>query len=105
MYAHSYLSGNFKTQQIALNTVNKNIPIALFVGKDDLEFTTIKDNRKMRDGLHDSLVHYEEVNGSRTTFLIGKEMSYFSKGVLNLLDTFHPVDPKKIASSMRNAKA
>ena len=48
----------------------------------------------MRNEVQDSLVHYEEVNGGRTTFLIGKDMDYFKKGVINLLKTFHPVDPE-----------
>lgn len=70
------------------------------MGKDNTEFSTIKDNRGLRDGLHDSLVHYEEVNGGKTTFLIGKDMTYFKKGVLDLLATFHPVDSFKKASSI-----
>ena len=47
----------------------------------------------MRNDIQDSLVHYEEINGGRKTFFIGKDMDYFKKGVINLLKTFHPVDP------------
>jgi len=42
-------------------------------------------------------VHYEEINGTQTTFLIGRDMSYFSKNVVYLLSLFHPVEPSQRA--------
>ena len=87
------MSGNFKNVEIDYTRAEK-VPIALFVGKED-QFSTVEDTRGIRDALEKTLVHYEEIDGSRTTFLIGKSMSYFSQGVMRLLDAFHPVEINK----------
>ena len=55
------MSGHFKTREINLASV-KDLPIALFTAKED-QFTTLDDARKLRNLLHDQLVHYEEIIG------------------------------------------
>ena len=50
-YAHGYLSGHFETKEIDPASI-KDLPIALFTGKDD-QFTTLDDARKLRNRLHD----------------------------------------------------
>ena len=37
-------------------------------------------------------MHYEELEGGQSTFLIGKDMIYFKRGVLILLAAFHPIE-------------
>ena len=85
------MSGNFDTREFDISAANA-VPVALFAAKDD-KIATVEDARLLRDQLHNSLVHYQEIDGGQTTFLIGKEMAYFTEDVVSLLQKFHPVWP------------
>ena len=66
------------------------VPVAMFTGNEDI-LADLTDSRWTRDRIGDNIVHYEEINAGHLTFLVGKDMSYFSKGVMSLLKQYHPV--------------
>ncbi|CDW90338.1 ab-hydrolase associated lipase region family protein [Stylonychia lemnae] len=68
----------------------QKVPIALFVGEDD-EVATVIDNRWAKDQLK-TLVYYQEYKLGHLSFLIGKDGSYFTQDVMNLLNTYHPLN-------------
>ena len=49
----------------------------------------LRDSRWTRDQITHTLVHYEEINADHLSFTIGKDMSYFTEGVMGLLDRYH----------------
>ena len=59
-----------------------DIPIAMFVNKQDT-LANVNDNRWLRDQLQ-SVVHYQESEGSHASFVIGADMSFF-KTVIELV--------------------
>jgi len=60
------------------------VPIAMFTGNVD-PLADLTDARWTRDTIGDSIVHYEEVDAGHLTFMIGKDMTYFTEGVMDLL--------------------
>ena len=71
------------TDLIPLENIT-GVPVAMFTGKDDL-MADLTDSRWTRDMLSDSIVHYEEIEAGHLTFLVGKDMSYWTRDVMNLL--------------------
>lgn len=51
--------------------------------KEDAEWT--------RDTLGDNMIHYQMIDGGHMTFLIGKDMSYFTEDVMMLLQEYQPL--------------
>ena len=49
----------------------------------------LRDSRWTRDQITHTLVHYEEIKADHLSFTIGKDMSYFTEGVMGLLDRYH----------------
>ena len=35
------------------------------------------------------LVHYEDIEAGHLTFMVGKDMTYWSEGVMGLLEKYH----------------
>ena len=68
-----------------------DIPVAIFAGTHD----TIADQTDahwIRDTLKpETLVHYEDIEAGHLTFLVGKDMTYWSEGVMGLLNQYHPL--------------
>ena len=60
------------------------VPVAIFTGLYD-PLADLTDERWTRDTIGKKVVHYEEINAGHLTFLIGKDMTYFTKGVMGLL--------------------
>ena len=58
--------------------------MAIFTGLYD-PLADLTDARWTRDTIGKKVVHYEEINAGHLTFLIGKDMTYFTKGVMGLL--------------------
>jgi len=56
----------------------KEVPIALFVGNRDI-LANLKDNRWLKDELGSNLVFYKEFFASHSSFVTGRDMSYFEK--------------------------
>jgi len=64
--------------------------VAIFTGLYD-PLADLTDARYTRDTIGKNVVHYEEINAGHLTFLIGKDMTYFTKGVMGLLKKYHPL--------------
>ena len=64
------------------------VPIAMFVGTSD-QLATVADNRQTKTQLK-TLVHYKEYPLGHMSFLIARDMSYFTTDVMNLLHQYHP---------------
>ena len=77
------------TDLIPLENISE-VPVAIFTGKDDI-MADVTDARWTRDLIGNSVVHYEEVEAGHLTFLVGKDMTYFSEGVMSLLREYHPL--------------
>ena len=60
------------------------VPVAIFTGLED-PLADVTDARWTRDTIGDNVVHYEEIEAGHLTFLIGKDMTYFTEGVMDLL--------------------
>ena len=50
----------------------------------------LRDCRWTRDQISHTLVHYEEIEADHDSFTVGKDMSYFTEGVMGLLTKYHP---------------
>ena len=67
------------------------VPIALFTGTQD-PLADLTDSRWIRDTLNPAvMVHYEEIEAGHLTFIVGKDMTYWSEGVMGLLKQYHPL--------------
>ena len=62
----------------------------MFTGIEDI-LADLTDSRWTRDRIGDSIVHYEEIHAGHLTFMVGKDMSYFTDGVMPLLKQYHPL--------------
>lgn len=66
----------------------QSVPIGLFVGNLD-QLATVDDNRWAKTQLK-TLKFYKEYNLGHLSFMIGKDMTYFSGDVMNMLKEYHP---------------
>ena len=66
------------------------VPIAMFTGTDDI-LADLTDSRWTRDRIGDNLAHYEEIEAGHLTFMVGKDMTYFTESVMDLLKLYHPL--------------
>ena len=58
----------------------------MFVAKTDL-ISTLEDTEWTRDSIgKPSVIHYQEIDGGHASFLIGKNMTFFSEDVMNIID-------------------
>jgi pimeloyl-ACP methyl ester carboxylesterase len=98
---HTFLDiGNKrKTDLIPLNTISQ-VPIAMFVGNVD-ELADPTDAEWARQEIGSPVVHYQEINGGHLTFVIGKDMSWFSNDVMPILEKYSPL-PNKVAANDTN---
>lgn len=62
----------------------------MFVGRYDVLADPV-DARWTRDQIGEAVVHYQEIDGGHETFLLGKDMTFFTKDVMDLLEWYHPV--------------
>jgi len=76
------------TDLIPLENIS-TVPVAMFTGLEDI-LADLTDSRWTRDRIGDNVVHYEEIAAGHLTFLIGKDMTYFTENVMDLLQQYHP---------------
>ena len=62
----------------------------MFVGQSD-KLADVEDAQWIRSQLGDGVVHYQEIVGGHISFMIGKDMSYFTEDVIGLLSQYHPI--------------
>ena len=77
------------TDLIPLQNITE-VPVAIFTGTEDI-LADLTDARWTRDQIGKKVVHYEEIAAGHLTFMVGKDMTYFTTGVMNLLKTYHPL--------------
>lgn len=82
------------TDLIPLENIS-TVPVAIFAGIEDILADTT-DAEWTRDRIGDSVVHYEEIHAGHLTFLVGKDMSYFTETVMGLLQEYHPLPTQTI---------
>lgn len=70
----------------------------MFVGDGDT-IGDPADAELIREALGDAAVHYQMIHGGHLTFLAGKDMSYFTKDVMDLLAKYHPLSKETENSS------
>lgn len=56
----------------------------MFVGLEDI-LADPTDAKWTADTIGADVFHYQEINGGHLTFLIGKDMSYFTDDVMDIL--------------------
>jgi CHAD domain-containing protein len=70
----------------------------MFVGTQD-DLGDVTDAQWARDQLNSSvMVHYQEVDAGHSTFMIGKDMTYFDQ-VMDLVHQYNPL-PKTLEEEM-----
>jgi hypothetical protein len=88
---HTFLDINNKrkTDLIPINEIS-SVPIAMFVGSVDT-LADPKDSEWTRNEIGSPVVHYQEILGGHLTFMIGKDMTWFSQDVMGIIEQYHPV--------------
>ena len=84
VYIPDYSTSHRHSKEIPLSEI-KEVPIAIFGGKDD-EIADSFDTMWTKEQIGDAVVHYQIINGGHISFLVGKDMSYFSEDVMSLLE-------------------
>ena len=88
---HTFLDiGNKRTTDLIPISGISSVPIAMFVGNVD-KLADPTDAMWAYQTIGSPVVHYEEIDGGHLTFVIGKDMSYFSDSVLPLIEQYSPV--------------
>ena len=64
-------------------------PVAMFVGHSDILADPV-DAAWTAETIN-SLVHYQEIVGGHLSFMVGKDMSYFTQDVMNLIKKYQPL--------------
>lgn len=65
----------------------------MFEGKAD-KLADPKDAKWTADTIGKSIVHFEEIEGGHLTFMVAKDMSYWTGNVMKILGEYQPL-PKK----------
>ena len=85
-----------QTDLIPIDQIS-TVPIAIFTGTKD-PLADLTDSQWIRDTLKpEVLAHYEEVEAGHLTFIVGKDMTYWSDGVMGLLKQYHPLPSSEIS--------
>ena len=84
------------TDLIPLENITE-VPVAMYTGNVDI-LADLTDSRWTRDRIGDNVVHYEEIDAGHLTFMVGKDMTYFTEGVMGLLQQYHPVTAAAVAT-------
>lgn len=109
-YGQSARDNSFKAFDYGSDSVNKlhygtrdpplyplekitEVPTAMFVGiEDELGDPTDCEDAKMSISAGgDALVHYEEMHAGHASFLIGKDMTYFTDRAMGLIKKYNPL--------------
>ena len=94
MYADDYKSFFYHHQPRTTDLLPlehaTGVPIAMYAGVYDVLGDVI-DARWTRDMLHANVIRYQELEADHMTFLVGKDMSYWTHDVMGLLHHYHPL--------------
>ncbi len=62
----------------------QNVPIAMFVGAQDT-LATVADSEWTLETIGKAVFHYQVISGGHSSFLVGKDMSYFTSDVMKII--------------------
>lgn len=80
-----------KTDLIPIqNIAAGSVPVAMFAGQSDILGDPI-DAQWTEYQLGKQCIHYQEITGGHLTFMIGKDMTWFSEDVMDLIKEYNPV--------------
>ena len=68
---------------IPLENITKT-PVAMFVAKDDILADSI-DAEWTKNTIGSAVFHYQTIEGGHLTFQVGKDMSWFTGDVMNII--------------------
>ena len=73
-----------------LKDIDSDIPIMLYVGQQDLVATQkdarwIREELKGKNGRKGPLIMYREIEAGHGTFLLGRNMDYWTREILHLI--------------------
>ena len=88
-YHWDHLVQKRTTDLIPIETITK-VPIAMFAAYDDTIADPI-DAKWTKDTIGAAVIHYQMIEGGHLTFLIGKDMSYYTQDVMGLLHQYNPI--------------
>ena len=92
-YDHWFNIGeHHHTDLIPLENI-KEVPVAMFVGDSDILGDAV-DAEYTKEAIGDAVIHYSLIHGGHLTFLVGKDMTYWTTDVMNLLAQYHPISDK-----------
>ena len=97
IYADNYsvTMGAPKDKRTLLIPLQKiDVPVAMLVGKQD-DMTGLEDPRWAKNHIGDNMVYYEEIEANHFSFMLGKDMTYMTETVIDLLQEYHPTDVSK----------
>jgi hypothetical protein len=63
----------------------------MFVGDVDT-LADSEDAEWTRDTIGDAVVHYQTIHGGHATFIVGKDMSWFTNDVMNIIKQYQPLN-------------
>ena len=70
---------------------NLGVPVSIFAGSNDI-LATVMDIRQIKDLLGpNTLYYYEELKADHISFLIGKDMTYFTERAIGILHEHQPL--------------
>lgn len=78
-----------QTDLIPIQTINA-VPMAMFVGIDDV-LADPQDASWTANTIGADVFHYQMVNAGHLSFLIAKDMSYWTTDVMNILTQYQPL--------------
>ena len=83
------------TTLIPIDTIDK-VPVAIFAGRQDVLADTT--DARWTAGQVKSTVRYQEIDAGHLTFLVGKDMSYFTNDVMSLMNYYSPLPSKDFST-------
>ena len=80
------------------------VPIAIFAGIHDT-IADMEDALWIKDTLKpEVLVDFEQIEAGHLTFMVGKDMTYWSTNVMGLLAQYHPIPGTEEVSELEIAE-
>ena len=68
------------------------VPVSIFAGNNDI-LATVEDIRSTKELFGpNTLYYYEELEADHLSFLIGKDMTYFTERAMQILNTHSKID-------------
>jgi hypothetical protein len=77
------------TDLIPLENITE-VPVAMFVAYDDT-IADPTDANWTRNQIGAAVKHYQMIEGGHLSFMIGKDMTYYTQDVMGLLNQYNPI--------------